>query len=191
LFYLAVSHIANYLNQYLKRQFNMEEDIVVISSLVDADGSIPTNIHNKIVIFIVNFEKDYSFNGNAKIKLDQQGQGLISSPLHINFNIVVSANFSGVNYSEALKLLSAASHYFQSHPLFDHQNTPDLDKKIQKLILEFENLSLHDLSNLWGVIGGKYLPSIVYKLRTVILSSDNVIGRVDIADKPTTNVGVQ
>ena len=189
LFSLAVSHIANYLNQFLKRQFDLDEDIVVVSNLVNIDGTSPIIIQNKIVISIINVEKDHGFKNQRNVVPGNESVGVKSPPLYINFNIIVSANFS--KYSEGLKLLSATSQYFQIQPIFDHQNSPDLDENIHKLILEFENLNLQDLSSLWSIIGGKYLPSVIYKLRTVILNTDNVTGRVELADKPTIDAGVQ
>lgn len=189
LFSLALSHIATYLNQYLKRQFDLDEDIVVVSNLIDVDGSVPVNINNKIVIFIFNIEKDYTFNNQPFTKPSHSGQTAVMPPLYINLKIVLAANFSASNYNEALKLLSASSNYFHGHPVFDHQNSPDLNTQIQKLILEFENLSLDALSSLWGMIGGKYLPSVVYKLRTIIMNSENISNRVITTDTPSTTVG--
>ena len=179
LFNLAMSHIAKYLNQFLKRQFDLEEDIVVLSGLSDTDGSIPTNINNKIVIFLFNIEKDYMIKNQPLITPGITANGDAMPLLHINLNIVVAANFNSSNYGEALKLLSAACQYFQTNPVFDHQNTPDLDNNIQKLILEIENINNNDLSNLWGIMGGKYLPSIVYKLKTVTISSQFISKRIN------------
>lgn len=189
LFSLALAHIANYLNQHLKRLFDLDEDVVVVSSLVESDGSPAPHINNKIVIFMFNVEKDYNFKNQTSIQVRGDNQGAVMPPLHVNLSIVIAANFSGANYMEALKLLSASSNFFQSHPVFDHQNTPDLDSAIDRLTLEFENLSLHDLSGLWGMLGGKYQPSVVYKMRTVIMDSDAVTARVHKAKQPDTKVG--
>ncbi|WP_286267418.1 DUF4255 domain-containing protein [Thalassotalea atypica] len=189
MFNLAVSHIANYLNQFLQRQFELHEDIVVVSNLVGIDGASPIDIQNRIVISIINIEKDHGFKNQRQALPGKDSVGVKSPPLYINFNIIVSANFA--KYSEGLKLLSATCQYFQIQPVFDHHNSPDLDANIHKLILEFENLSLQDLSSLWSIIGGKYLPSVIYKLRTVILNSDNIIGRKELADSPSVDVGAE
>jgi hypothetical protein len=31
---------------------------------------------------------------------------------------------------------------------------------------------LQDLNNLWGILGSKYIPSVVYKMRLIIISDD-------------------
>ena len=38
----AITHIAGELNQYLKRSFDLTEDLVVISNILEQDGSVAT-----------------------------------------------------------------------------------------------------------------------------------------------------
>ena len=92
---------------------------------------------------------------------------------------MVAACFNGGNYPEALKLISHAVSYFQRQPYFDHQNSPDLDKRISKLALDIENLNVQDLSSLWGVLSGKYLPSVLYKVRMVSFDSGDVMNKLE------------
>ena len=55
---LAVTNVANQLNQYLKRRFSINEDVVIASNILEQDGTISPNINNKVVIFLVNIEKE-------------------------------------------------------------------------------------------------------------------------------------
>jgi hypothetical protein len=97
-----------------------------------------------------------------------------SQPVHLNLLVMFAANFGGSNYPEALKFLSSTVSFFQSRPLFNHQNAPDLDRRIDKLTLEIENLSLSDLSNLWGILSGKYMPSVLYRMRLVSIDASQI-----------------
>jgi hypothetical protein len=38
---------------------------------------------------------------------------------------------------------------------------------MEKLSFEIFNLSIQEQSNLWSTIGGKYLPSILYRVRVI------------------------
>jgi hypothetical protein len=100
----------------------------------------------------------------------------------------LAANFSGSNYAEALKFISKAIAFFQMQPVFDKQSTPDLDSRIDKLVLDIENLNIQDLSNLWGLLGGKYLPSVYYRVRMVTINPDNVLSQVPLASRPQSDV---
>ena len=38
--YAAVSHISSQLNQFLKRSFDLVEDVVVMSNILEQDGTL-------------------------------------------------------------------------------------------------------------------------------------------------------
>ena len=59
--------------------------------------------------------------------------------------------------------------YFQSHGHFTSDTYPALDQRIGKLIVELQALNYEQINQLWAFIGGKQLPSIIYKLRMVVL----------------------
>ena len=174
----AVSHIANQLNHFLKRSFDLSEDVVVLSNIAEPDGSLAPNVNNKLVVFLVNVEKDTLSSRH------QGGSGGIefsssSFPaVFLNLYVMVAANFSGASYAEGLKFLSNAISFFQRQPIFDHQQTPDLDRRINKLVLEIENLKTQDLSSLWGMLSGKYQPSILYKVRMISFESGDVLSQI-------------
>lgn len=174
----AVSHLANQLNQFLKQTYALPEDIVLMSNLVDYVGSAAPNTNNKLVVFLANLEKD-----TVPFRQHQQGgdnarSAVSNPPICLNLYVVVAANFNGANYPEALKFISSTIGFFQRFPMFDHQVTPDLDDRIEKLILNIENMKINELSNLWTLLGGKYLPSILYKVRMVAFDTEDVIGQV-------------
>lgn len=175
--YAAVSHIANQLNQFLKRSFDLSEDVVVVSNILEQDGTLASNVGNKLVVFLVNVEKDTTplRQGNASGFV---GSAASYPPLFLNLYVMVAGNFNCSNYPEALKFLSNAVSFFQRQPLFDHQSTPDMDRRISKLAMDIENLNLQDLSSLWGVLSGKYLPSVLYKVRMVSFDSGDITSQL-------------
>ncbi len=185
----AINHLAVQLNAYLKRTNNLTEDIVVVSSLVESDGNVAANTNNKLVLFLTNIEKDPVPQANAVRATGFDGRALVGSrSLYLNLYVMLAANFSGSNYPEALKFISKAIAFFQMQPVFDKQSTPDLDSRIDKLVLDIENLNIQDLSNLWGLLGGKYLPSVYYRVRMVSINPDNVIAQLPYATRPQTDV---
>ncbi len=177
--YAAVSQVASELNQYLKRTFDRSEDMVVMSNLVEQDGTVAAHIENKIVVFLTNIEKEKLPNVFPQTRpVTGERSMLGSAPLHLNLSIMFAAYFAGSNYPEALKSISTTVRFFQMNPLFDHQNTPDLDRDIERLSLEIENLDIQQLSNLWGILSTRYLPSIMYKVRMVTIDANAVKAEV-------------
>jgi len=185
----ALSHLANQLNAYLKRTNNLTEDIVVVSSLIESDGSAAPHTNNKLVLLLTNIEKDTLPQSTTARASGFDGRALIGSrSVHLNLSVILAANFSGSNYAEALKFISKAIAFFQMQPVFDKHSSPDLDSRIDKLVLDIENLNIQDLSNLWGLLGGKYLPSVYYRVRMVAINPDNVLSQVPLASRPQSDV---
>lgn len=177
----AINHISGQLNQFLKSKFDLTEDIVVVSNLMEQDGTVASNITNKLVMFLVNIAKEAVPCQSASVVPRGASRTLIKyPPVHLNLYLLFAGNFSSGNYQESLKFISNTIAFFQGHPYFDHTNTPDLGSGIEKMTLEIENLDIKDLSTLWGVLSGKYLPSILYKVRMVTIDSEAVAGQSDV-----------
>jgi len=175
--YAAVSHISKQLNQFFKRSFDLSEDVVVLSNMMDLGASLAPNIDNKLLVFLVNIEKETVSQRQANPGSSERSASSYP-PVFLNMYVMIAANFSGSNYPEALKFISNTVSYFQRQPVFDHQQSPELDKRINKLTLDIENLNIQDLSSLWGVLSGKYLPSVLYKVRMVSFDSGDITSHV-------------
>ena len=173
---LALTFLAQSLNQFLKRYHNLNEDIAVVSSLVEIDGSINQASLNKIALFLVSIEKDTRSIQSTTTAQSSDGRIVQSSqPLSINLYAMVSANFPGANYQKGLRLLSNSTYFFQRNSVFDHHASPDLPRNIDKLILDIENTDMAALSQIWGILGGKYVPSVLYKIRMLSINTIDII----------------
>lgn len=185
----AIAQITGQLNDALKRAFpSGSEQRVVMCNLHGQDGTVATEAADKVVVFLVNVERESVPGGGSP------GGGLARNmvrpePVHLNLMVMVAANYGGKNYDQALKYLSSAVAFFQGRPVFNHQNTPDLDPRIDRLTMEIENLSVADLSNLWGVLSGKYLPSVLYRMRLLSIDAGQVSARVPRVSQPEARVG--
>jgi len=184
----ALNQIQSQLNGFLVRQFDLTEDLVVLSNLADSEGRAEEQIQNKVALTLVNITRETNA-APARRPVSSANRNNIAPPLYVNAYLLISANFGGQNYPEALKILSTVIGYFQGARVMDHSNTPDLNAGIDRLVLEYEDLSLQELNNIWSVHGGKYVPSALYRLRVVAISPDMVKGEIPVFSKPETNIG--
>lgn len=160
----VMSVIADKLNENLNNRFTQASDLVILSSLNNLDDESNTESQNKLLLTVVNIEQE---------RLSRTSPSRSSNkPINVYLYILLSSNFQKNNYEEGLKLLSAAVSFFQYTSVMNHSNTPDLNSNVDKLIFEMINLNIQELSQLWGVHGGKYLPSALYKTRMVTITED-------------------
>ncbi len=184
----ALAHIAQQLNQSLRRAYLVTEDLVVVSSLHECDGGLATGTANRLALFLVNLQRD-TVGGISARAAPQARQVMQPAPVHLNLMLMIAANFGGSTYQEGLKLLSSALAFFQSRPLFDHHNTPDLDRRIDRLVMDLENLDYAQLSQVWGLFGGRYLPSVAYRLRLITIDAGHSQGTRPAVQEPQVGLG--
>ena len=128
-------------------------------------------IEDKIVISLVNINQDKVLrNGPTYTRVtDDNGKPSIlhhNPTVYLNLYVLFSAHQS--NYLDALKQLSTVIEFFQRKFVFTGEDNSKLeDGKIEKLIFDMYTMGFDQLNQLWGVLGGKYIPSIMYKVRVV------------------------
>lgn len=155
--------------------FGLNDDIVVLGSLVNPDGSVTNNIENKVVVSIINLEHEKTVkNMGGYIANEQGAYSKVNPPVYLNLYVLISANYNSQNYQEALKMLSAVIGVFQSTLIFSPDSHPDLDPLIERLSLEIYNIPIQELSHIWNGIGAKYVPSMVYKVRMISVQKGTV-----------------
>jgi len=167
-----MSVIADKLNENLNNRFTQTGDLVILSSLNNIEDEGNTEAQNKLLLTIANIEQERI----SRVSPPRATQ----RPINVYLYILLSSNFQKNNYEEGLKLLSSAISFFQYNPILNHNNAPGLDENVEKLVFEMINLNIQELSQLWGVHGGRYLPSVLYKTRMVTISEDIVEQAISI-----------
>ena len=54
--HLVLNSLVASLNEYIRNEFNLQEDMVVLANAVDLSGNINPQIDNKICVFLQNVE---------------------------------------------------------------------------------------------------------------------------------------
>lgn len=180
MFAAAIGHLRAQLNEHLTRFDGSTEDVVILSNVQQTDGSVEPEVENKLAMFVTNFQRDALPVGKRNAQTSMARLTEKRPPVHFNIYMMIAACHSGKRYAQGLKLLSAAVAFFQSTPVFDHHTSPGLDPGIDRLILDIENLDTQSLGTLWGVLGGTYLPSVLYRLRLVTVDAGAVVAEVPV-----------
>jgi hypothetical protein len=145
---------------------NIPVENFVWSNIINQDGSVAIPLPS-VAITLVKIEKETVTNKSNTIYKD--GQYGVTMPA-LTVNLYIQFAVYNQDYAETLKQIGHVLSYFQSHPVLTTQNTPALaGSGVDKLTFEMVNYTHQDLSNLWSQLGAKYLPSVVYKMRMIII----------------------
>ena len=174
----SLSFLTHELNDYLKLRTGVSDvDRVFLTSVATESGGIV--IPDKALgLSLMNIEEERVFKDQRTTLINDQGIAEHLNPeIKLNLYILISANFqdqdtadSSDDYVEGLKQLSYAISFFQSKNVFTLENSPLMatyDAALLKLVVELYSYSFEQLYNFWTVVGVKYLPSVLYKVRLV------------------------
>jgi hypothetical protein len=185
----ALQHLTRELNSSLRRGLGLDADIAVLCHPTGADGMPVPQAQEKLALFLVNVLREPAA---ARAPVQRGGMARLAQghpAVPLNLLLMVAANFSGANYAESLKLIAHTIAFFQSRPVFDAQNSPELDRSIERLVVELEDLPTTDLSNLWGILGGHYLPSVLYRVRLLSIDAGMISEQLPLVLKTADRVG--
>lgn len=152
------------LNDFLGSK-GLGPDPVVISNIMDHDGR-PVLAKDKIALVLINMVHEQVTTAPAN-----GGVGPIHPPFDINLFILFFANFQGDQYTHGLTMISETISCFHQTAVLTRANAPDLPSAVDKLALEYTNLSISDLNDVMRMLGVRYLPSVCYKVKTLPFAS--------------------
>jgi len=161
--------LAGDLNRFLKSKHNITEDKVVTSNLMNSDGSNAVQEPDKIVMTLASIQVDKSQSNVGTYKKTARGR-FVKEKAAVNINLIVvfSAYYTSENYLEGLKFISSVIAYFQSQAgSFSPQNLPALNGLVERLQAELITPDSRELSNIWSLLGAKYQPSVMYKIKSL------------------------
>jgi len=166
-----LSYVTNELNQYICRQQGLspDDEKVFLSYVVDQDGSIATTEQNIVLVTMVDLSPD-PLAYSQKVHPNKMGgvtETIDHSALHLNLKVLFSAYFKGERAKDALNYLTLIIQFFQNTPVFTKTQYPGLPEGLKKLEFVLEPLDLQTQSHMWGVLGAKYMPSVLYKMKMV------------------------
>lgn len=173
----TINFICETINEHLKARFDLNEDKVSFSHVINQDGTSALKEQNRIVASIVNIQEERMNRNGAKVfgKGSFNEKGFFKPPVHLNLYVLFAAHFEPQLYAEGLRFIAIIVALFQTKNVFSYADNPILHPSIDKLIFEMENLSFQEQNNLWGALGAKYVPSVLYKVRMLSISEEDLL----------------
>lgn len=157
-----LEYYAERLDEYLSRTRRQSERIAVVGLIGSASDAAP----NKLVVSLVNLEKEAS-GDSVHMQRASGGYAGRLAPLMLNMHIMLAAVYESNRYRESLSVLSDTLEYIQSMPKFSVGGAV--------YTVEVVPMSTMDLHNIWTAMGGQYHPSVICKVRGLVIDSGTVV----------------
>lgn len=186
----ALELLRTELDAYIQNPAGHEVALGNIASLESNTGSASNLLENRVIITMVNIEEESAFKNlpNAT-KVQNGGIHYANPPVFLNLYLLFTANYlpdgNNTQYYRALQDLSKVIQFFQGKRVFNLSNSPgflnsptppDPDVAEIQIILDLYTMTFEQINHLWGSLGGKQLPFVMYKARLVKLIDRRLTG---------------
>ena len=178
----ALEFLSDELNLYFKRKDPANfgnADCVVLSGLMKPDGTFALPLDQgdenfKVILTLINLEEDRVAESQLYYQKVNDKIQIVNPPVNINAYVLFSV-FAN-NYPTALRLLSYIISFFQTNSVFDSERYPQMNARVQadkpwqkvgKLLATLYSATFEQQNNLWAALGAKYMPNVIYKIRTM------------------------
>ncbi len=173
----AINVISEEVNNYF--QITPGNELVIPANLLSQAGSLDGGLAGKVVLSLVNIEEDRLSRSLDIYRKQPNGTiETINPEVRLNLYLMFIASPAGkgigADYTTSLGHLSRLVAFFQTKNFFNHQNTPALHPRIEKLVFEMYSLSFEQQNHLWGALGAKYMPSVMYRARLVKVQEEEI-----------------
>lgn len=157
-----IRELNNRLNNPATDNFVIPGNIARLES-GDTDLNIG-ELRTKVVLSLVNIEEEKALKNSPNFVKENNNVRTFSPVVHLNLYLLFSCAHE--TYETALTKISRIIGFFQRKNTYtaDSAAVP-FPANIEKLILDLYSLNFEQMNHLWGTLGGKYHPSVLYKMR--------------------------
>ncbi|MEP7229812.1 MAG: DUF4255 domain-containing protein [Ginsengibacter sp.] len=178
----ALSLLREELQNYITLSIGSADVVIDNIGLLETSGS--DSLTKRIVITLVNVEEESTLKNVSAVKNGMSSSVLYQNPpVFLNLYVLITCNYSGDDYIHALERLSAIIRFFQSRNIFSYGSSTGLtlpapDATDLKFTMELYTLTFEQINHLWGSLGGRQIPFVMYKLRLVVLTEKAILREV-------------
>jgi len=175
--YEALQIISEQLDKYLSDAGLNNLVVLENIGLLESTDENADNLKGKVVLTLLNLEEEPALKNLPNFKVKNGTTEYKNPPVHLNLYLLVSANCD--KYDKSLRCISKTIQFFQGKKVFTSTNTVYNRTNVAfdvldyfKFILELQTLSLEELNYVWGTLGGRQLPSVIYKVQLLEIEQD-------------------
>lgn len=197
---IALILLRDELRTYITLSKHDNSVVVNIDNIALLEPTGHSSLSDSIIISLVNIEEESTLKNQSAVKRPFINNAVYQNPpVYLNLYVLFTSNYSGNNYSLALKRLSYIIQFVQSKNSFSIASSVSAESLIEnnpdvldlKFTLELYTLTFEQINHLWGSLGGRQVPFAMYKLRLVAISDHATIREVPLIEEIETSIVIK
>jgi hypothetical protein len=169
---------------------------IVIDNIGLFETTAGSALTDNVILSLVNIEEETALKNQSVVKrYGVQPAVYENNPVYLNLYVLFTCNYSGEYYIAALRRLSLIIQFLQGKTAFSYASsdaaaavasdpaTAAVDLLELKFTMELYTLTFEQINHLWGSLGGRQMPSAMYKLRLVGITERRNVRTVPVVEE--------
>lgn len=185
----VIQIIAEQVNNYLD-EIGLDKSVVAenIAFLESQNENVAGNLEDKVALTLINLSEETTLKNFPNHSIENAKTIYKNSVINLNLYLLFSANRT--KYINSLNDLSKIIAFFQGKKLFTQANTiynrsnsamNNIDNF--RFSIELYTPTFEELNYIWGTLGGKQLPSALYKVNMIQIERNIAQGEGQLISK--------
>ncbi len=140
-----------------------------------------SRLEGKVVLSLLKLDEESTLRNTPAVRVTGERTEYENPPVNLNLYLLISANCD--TYDKSLSAVSKIIRFFQGNKTFTSANTVYNRSNVAfekpdsfKFSLTLYTPSFDELNNIWGMLGGRQLPSVIYRVQLIRIKSDKKTG---------------
>ncbi|GHC57963.1 Protein of unknown function [Ulvibacter litoralis] len=154
-----------------------DDSVLLLENSAKLDDTTLTKIKDRVVVTLLNLEEETTLKNIPNTEFKNGKTIYKNKPVNLNLYVLFAANRT--MYEKSLISISNIIAFFQSKKVFTQTNTPFSsgnsafdDLKEFKFVVDLYTPTFEQLNYIWGTLGGKSVPSVLYKVSILHIEND-------------------
>lgn len=176
--YETLEILTDQITKYLDTKPN-DDSVLVLENIAKQDDATITKLKDKVVVSLLNMEEEATLKNFSNVTVKNGTTIYKKNKIHLNLYVLFAANRTA--YDKALIAINNVIEFFHSKKVFTQANTPFTSSnsifdnlKEFKFTAEIYTPTFEQLNYIWGTLGGKSVPSVLYKVSIIEIESDAI-----------------
>jgi len=176
--YETLDILINQINTYLSTKPNDDSELV-LENIAKQDDATVAKLKDRVVVTLLNMEEEVTLKNIPNTSFKNGKTIYKNNKINLNLYILFASNRTA--YNKALISINNIVEFFHSKKVFTQKNTPFTSSnslfdnlKEFKFTVELYTPTFEQLNYIWGTLGGKSVPSLLYKVSLIEIASDTI-----------------